>query len=152
MPRPTLSRRPRNERGAMLLEALIAILIFSLGILGIVGLQANAVKQSTDARFRIEAAVLADELMGQMWTDDRSSIANMQAKFNTCSTTSCTGYNTWAAKVQGKLPGVDLSGTTKPTVTIDPAGIIQIVIKWRQPGEDATSDEHKFAMEAQIRP
>ena len=35
-------RKPQS--GVMLLEALIAILIFSLGVLGIVGMQASAIK------------------------------------------------------------------------------------------------------------
>ena len=48
--------RLRRQGGFMLIEALIAILIFSIGILGIVGLQAAAVNQSTDARYRSEAA------------------------------------------------------------------------------------------------
>jgi type IV pilus assembly protein PilV len=44
----------------MLLEALIAILIFSFGILGLVGLQANAINLSTDAKYRADAALLAN--------------------------------------------------------------------------------------------
>ncbi len=33
----------KNQSGVMLLEALIAILIFSIGILGIVGMQASTI-------------------------------------------------------------------------------------------------------------
>ena len=40
-----MSLRSRQS-GVMLLEALIAILIFSLGILGLVGMQASAVRAS----------------------------------------------------------------------------------------------------------
>ena len=37
-----LAHHRRSQAGAMLLEALIAILIFSLGILAIIGLQAQS--------------------------------------------------------------------------------------------------------------
>ena len=56
----------------MLLEAFIAILIFSMGILAIVGMQASAVKTSADAKYRSEASLLANELIGQMWVSNRT--------------------------------------------------------------------------------
>ncbi|MBL0167679.1 MAG: hypothetical protein IPP85_11320 [Propionivibrio sp.] len=40
----------KQQSGVMLLEALIAILIFSLGVLGIGGLQASAVAATRDAK------------------------------------------------------------------------------------------------------
>ena len=51
-----------KQSGVMLLEALIAILIFSLGVLGIVGMQASAVKASRDAKYRADAGLLAARL------------------------------------------------------------------------------------------
>ena len=73
----TTSRRPfRNaQSGVMLLEALIGILIFSLGILAMVGLQAMSIRFATDARERAEASNLAGQLVGQMWLD-RAALAN----------------------------------------------------------------------------
>jgi type IV pilus assembly protein PilV len=67
--RPAMLRAPRGSRGASLLEALIALLIFSVGLLGLLGLQANALGASRDAQYRAEAAVLAHEIIGVMWTD-----------------------------------------------------------------------------------
>src|SRR6478609_8169168 len=85
----------RIQGGVMLLEVLIAILIFSLGILGVVGLQAIAVQQSTDARYRADAAQLVDRLIGQMWTSDRTP-ANLQQLFSsTCPTDTCSEYSAW---------------------------------------------------------
>ena len=53
----------------MLIEALLAILIFSIGILAVVGMQSVAIKSVTDSKYRSEAAFLANELIAQMWTD-----------------------------------------------------------------------------------
>ncbi len=45
-----------------MLEALIAILIVALGVLGIVGLYARSVQNVDDSKFRGEAALLVDQL------------------------------------------------------------------------------------------
>jgi type IV pilus assembly protein PilV len=140
----------RSQRGVMLLEALIAILIFSVGILGLVGLQATAVKQSTDARMRSEAALLADRLIGRMWTDNRATAA-LQAKYNTCVTDSCTGYREWVDAVAEALPGVSLDSPLRPAVTVNNAGIVTISIFWKAPGEEAGAAPHRYDVEAQIQ-
>jgi type IV pilus assembly protein PilV len=64
-----------QQGGAMLLEGMIAILIFSLGILAIIGLQAASIRQTTDAKYRVDASFLASERVGLMWTN-RAALAN----------------------------------------------------------------------------
>jgi type IV pilus assembly protein PilV len=132
----------------MLIEALIAILIFSIGILGIVGLQASAVRQSTDARYRAEAAHLAQLLMGQMWTGDRTA-ATLKTQYNTC-TSGCAGYLAWLGTVQGVLPGVDAGEGTTPAVNVSDDGVVTITIYWRSPGDEADAAAHRYDVQAQI--
>ena len=57
----------RAQRGSMLLEALISILIFSIGILSIVGLQASSINMSSDAQYRSEASLLANQYVSSIW-------------------------------------------------------------------------------------
>ena len=61
-------RRAATQRGSFLLEALVSVLIVALGILGLVGLQARAIQNVDDAQYRSEAAFLANDAVGQMWT------------------------------------------------------------------------------------
>jgi type IV pilus assembly protein PilV len=49
-----------------LIEALISILIFSLGALGMIAMSGVAVSAQSDAQFRTEAGNMADELAGQI--------------------------------------------------------------------------------------
>jgi Tfp pilus assembly protein PilV len=65
----------QRQAGAYLLEALIGILIFALGVLGIVGLQAASLKTTNDAGLRAEAVFAASQLLGQMWADDVNNLA-----------------------------------------------------------------------------
>ena len=70
----------RNQSGFFLIEALVAILIFSLGILGMVALGGTAMGAQTDARYRTDAAALADELASAIVVNvDRDSDANFLA-------------------------------------------------------------------------
>ncbi|GAB3645808.1 type IV pilus modification protein PilV [Ramlibacter alkalitolerans] len=146
---PSPRRRRHAQRGIMLLEALIAILIFTVGILGLVGLQASAVKQSTDASYRAEAAQLADQLIGKMWADNRA-VTNLQTRYNTCTSSACPGYIEWMATVANTLPGVTItSSTTRPDVSVNGQGIVTISIFWRAP-QDEGSAPHRYDVEAQI--
>ena len=52
--------RIASERGGFLLEALVGILIFTLGVLGLFALQARAIGYTSDAQYRGEAAYLAN--------------------------------------------------------------------------------------------
>ena len=55
-----MNKRP--QQGFFLLEALIAILIFSLGILGMVAMGGAAIAAQSDAQYRSDAANLANEI------------------------------------------------------------------------------------------
>ncbi len=150
----------RRQRGVMLIEALIAILIFSIGILGIIGLQASAVQQSTDAKNRAEAAYLADQLIGQMWSGDRTP-ATLVNLYDTDGCGSCTGRNAWTATVQGVLPGVFTTTDTNPSVNVAPTtdpttgavtSVVTISVFWRATSDNPSdpTTRHRFDVETQI--
>ena len=113
--RPT----PDAARGFALLEVLVAILLLSFGILGIVGLQARAINFSVDAEDRNRAALLANEVATDMWVYRSVTIP-------------ATLLSAWQAKVgnpaAGGLPGA--SGTITPVS----ANSADIVIAWQEPG------------------
>lgn len=128
--------RPNRERGVMLIEALIAILIFSIGILAVVGMQSAAIKSVTDSKMRSEAALLADELIAQMWADQ----GNIAAYNYPGTGTVPARLTDWISRVD-KLPGavavppivtVPLPGTPPATAS---GATVQIQIFWRLPEE-----------------
>lgn len=59
--------RCHKQSGVMLLEALIGLLIFSIGILAMIGMQAISIKNSASATYRSEASYLANQIISQMW-------------------------------------------------------------------------------------
>ena len=129
---------------------LVAILLFSFGILGMVILQGTAVQQAADAQYRAEAAQLADDLVGRMWAGDRSATV-LQKQYNTCQdTTECTGYAAWSQKVRERLPGVT-DGLTAPAVGIDDDGRVNITVFWRPSSYGSSAEVHRYDTTAQIR-
>lgn len=67
--------RRRAGRGFTLIEVLVSLLIFSVGILGLAGFQAQVTRNSVDASERGRAALMANELIAAMW-QARSSTPN----------------------------------------------------------------------------
>lgn len=154
----------KAERGFFLIEALIALLIFTLGILGMIGMGATAVGAQTDARYRSDAATLADEIAGHIQLNaDRSTLANLQASLNGFQHqpggANCV-FNGGASgdaallallnKVVTVGPGLPgLPGTNAATqqilINTTPAGFnrVQITICWQAP-TDVVPRNHVF--------
>lgn len=57
------------QRGMVLLEGLIALLIFSIAVLGLVGIQANMITNTTEAQFRSIATQIAQQKIGMVWAN-----------------------------------------------------------------------------------
>ena len=119
-----------SQKGVVILEALIALLIFSMGILALVGLQAAMIKNTSDNKYRADASFLAQERMGRMWADP-GNLANY----------SCT---TTAANSCGDISKLLPNGTR--TVTVATRGLVTVIVAWRLPGGDA----HNFTTSAYI--
>ena len=129
-----------EERGSVLLEALVAIVIFAFGVLGVVGLQANMVREQSASKFRSDAAYLANELTGLIWAD----IANIGNYAGYIGTGNCSGYarcKDWASKVAATLPSGSSAVTTNAA-----SGDVQVTVAWAMPGGEL----HSYVMNTTI--
>src|SRR5471030_755365 len=73
-----MKRAKTQQTGSMILEAMIAILIFSMGILALIGMQATAINSVSDAKYRSTAGFLADQMIGTVWaTRQNATIAGV---------------------------------------------------------------------------
>ena len=142
-----MTRSPaKRQTGVALLEALIGILIFSIGILALMGLQAQSIRNTVEAKYRNEAAYFANQLIGQMWVDR----ANLPA-YDTTSGTNANMVN-WRAQVAQNLPGITVGGTNSPTVVVTgtaaTGGQVAVTIFWKMPGADSAT--RQLSVVAQI--
>lgn len=68
----TLAKVMKNkikETGSMLLEALIGILLFSFGIMGLALFQSVSMANNFENTLRAEASMYVNDLIGQMWAN-----------------------------------------------------------------------------------
>ena len=128
MKRLQCSRIGGAQRGMALLECLMALLIFSVGLLGLLGLEARVMNISTDSENRGRAAMIASEVASQMWLNNTVNPATLAG---------VPAYVAVVARVadqtQGGLPGgvplvVPVAGTTNAA---------DITITWQEVSDTA---------------
>ena len=138
-------RTKSKQIGSVILEALIAILIFSLGILSLVGLQATAISTVSDAQYRSTAGFLADQMVGLIWatrqnsntvnsSDVMASNADQTFACAPCSAASNVG-NTYtqawyASGVAAQLPNATASIVVN---TANASSVVTISVGWQGP-------------------
>ena len=128
----------RKQRGVMLIETLMAVLVFIIGVLGIIGLQAKMVKNVGETKYRADAAYLVNQVVGQMWVDQ----AHL-ASYDTAHASAYANRDNWKTVVANTLPGVP---NNTPTITVGANNIITINITWQPAGQS----EHRYTFSTQI--
>jgi type IV pilus assembly protein PilV len=109
------------QRGATLIEVLVAMLLFSIGVIGLVRSLGTAVQDTGAVQYRATAAALADSELGRMWVD------------------------------RGNLPGYAVVNQAVPELpnglrTVTVAGnVVTILITWQAPGAPGASNHQVFA-------
>jgi type IV pilus assembly protein PilV len=116
---------PASQKGAVLLEALIAILLFSFGILALTGLQAAMIKNTDDAKYRAEASFVAQQKISEIWLSGNNT--NLASYVITDSPT---------AQLPGGKTSVAVSANRELTVTV----------QWTLPG----GTEHTYFANARV--
>ena len=108
-----IPQRSTYQGGFTLLEILIALLVLSIGLLGMAGLQATSLRNSHDAYVTTRATYLAHDMADRMRAN-RSALATytgLSGVSHDCVTVSCSptdiaenDISEWLAEVQ-TLPG-----------------------------------------------
>lgn len=127
-------RHVGGQGGSVLIEVMVAILIFSFGVLGLVGLQGAMVRNQTDAKFRTDAAFLATEFVGLAATDQVNWSAYVTTPASVCTNARCAD---WVRKVKNELPD---GKATVAYAAGTSGGAYTITLSWTMP--DGT--RHQF--------
>ncbi len=130
------------QRGSTLLECMLAVVMFSIGLLAILRLLAASVVESGNVQFRSEASLLASDLIGQMWTGDRS-YKGISDRFGQ---TSSDDYQRWLAMVRQRLPGIS-TAANQPSVTIDNDRNVTVLLYWQSPGDN---ESHQLRVQTRV--
>jgi type IV pilus assembly protein PilV len=112
------------QHGSVLIEAMVAILLFSVGVLAVAGLQTTMLQNTSVSRSRSEASYIAQKTIGRMWADPAATTAG--------------GFN--GSNAIPDLPNGVLSVTAPANLNVGmvvPNRFV-VTVGWTEPGEAAT--------------
>lgn len=117
--------RPSQSGGFALIEVLVSVLIFSLGVVGLMGVQTRALQVSNEAQDRNTAAMLANSITSEMWLVKSTSV-------------DASVLSAWQDQVAQSLPNGE------GTVTTSSASNAVVSVTWLPPARSASEPENAF--------
>lgn len=124
-----------SQAGVALIETLVAMMVFSLGVLCVVALLTKALQFSTDSEDRTRAAMLASELAATMWQQKNADLDSATIL-------------AWQNRVQA-------SGSGLPSMTVtshydQATKMATITIDWKSPWLRANEQSHRYMTQVVI--
>jgi type IV pilus assembly protein PilV len=142
-----------DESGVSLIEVLVSLLIFSIGMLGLAGLQGTALKTADSSNLRATAAILSHEILENMRANRTAALAgqyNLDITAQTpasptkdCDTASCTSAELAAHDLDkwwNKIVGNNNTASQFPNGDASIAvanGVTTITILWNDARADS---------------
>ena len=142
------TRKP--QRGFTLIEILVALVILSVGLLGVASLQVQCLRNNQSAYLRSQATLLAYDMADRMRTNSASAIAGSYNDFDTKGTVpsdpDCTSSNTgcsaaaqsdtdkfeWARRVNGSADTIILLPDAQGKIVRGAGNLFTIEVLWKE--------------------
>lgn len=134
----------QKQSGLSLLEAMIALVIISVGLLGIAALQINALKQNNSAYWNSQAVWMAHDMAERMRANssvidtDYVGIDTSNAYAQDCQTAACTPAQLAIADAADWKAQVETLPAGRGIIRNPNAGETEIAVMWDDEGTGAT--------------
>lgn len=131
----------RAQCGFSLIEVLVALLLVALGVLGAAALQLNALRFTQDSAYRVQASLLATDLLERMRANPGQLASYAGVVAGDCVAESAAPLSVLAQDRLDFAAGVTCSlpqGSAQ--VRVDEA-LVRIRIRWSQARIDAGADD-----------
>jgi type IV pilus assembly protein PilV len=144
-----------SERGFTLLEVLVALVIMSIGLLGLAGLMVNSLKNNQSAAMRSQAAWLAYDIIDRMRANRplalpvggaASPYAIAIGDDPSGTGTAATDLTAWRANLVSAM-----SGGTGAVVVDTATGEVTVSVQWDDSRSGGAEDSEKtFTMDTRL--
>lgn len=149
----------RYQKGFSLVEVLVALLVLSIGLLGLAALQTTSMKYNTDSYFRTQATYFVYDIIDRMRTNsasvvdggtydvpDTSSATSIISTYQSCKSSTCACDATavcdttqlathdlgkWYERMGQVLPGAS-NNNNLATIVIDSTKKVTVTINWTE--------------------
>lgn len=143
----TTITRPDRQQGFSLVEILVALLVLSIGLLGLAALQTTSLQFNTGSYHRTQATFLAYDIIDRMRANidavANSDGAGYDQPISTdvtmstdCDSADCTSaqlaiydVRKWYERAAVTLPGASAS---PPTIQVETGNEVTVTIKWME--------------------
>jgi type IV pilus assembly protein PilV len=142
---PRTSAPAPNLKGFSLVEVLVALLVLSIGLLGLAALQTTSLQFNTGSYHRTQATFLAYDIIDRMRVNI-GAVANSDgtgydqpvstdvSMSKDCDTTSCSSaelaiydVRMWYERAVATLPG---AAAAPPTIQVGTGDLVTVTINW----------------------
>ncbi len=117
----------KNNRGFTLIEVMVAVVVLSIGLLGVAGMQLSSLKGGNDALVRAQAVLGAEDILDRMRANRQAGLAgNYNINFTDASSGTgmvLTDLTEWKNSLTANLP----SGEGSVAVA---GGVVTVVVRW----------------------
>jgi type IV pilus assembly protein PilV len=156
----------RKQQGFSLIEVLIALIIMSVGMLGIAGLYVQSLQAGRTSMFRHQAVALAGDVADRIRANPTAGVSYADA---TGADNGCvdTGVDCdvagmalhdvflWKQQAGESLPGSAATGGGDVTVTFDDTVVpplYTITVSWEEPGITALDTPPSYVVTIPVNP
>lgn len=138
-------------RGFTLLEVLVAIVVLSIGLLGLAGLMASSLKNSHSAYHRTQATWLAYDALDRMRANRQVAMAG---GYNLAlgatpggSDLAADDLSEWDTALADTLPEGDGSITVQ---AVGQSRFVKIIVQWNDARGTGGKDDEQFIVDTQL--
>lgn len=142
----------RHQTGSGLLEVLVAVLVLSLGLLGLAGLQARTLQQNHSGLQRSQAVLLSYSILDALRADRQGATLGNYNIGQTCAAPALNGnlvndtISIWIGSIQNRLGA---NANSCGSIACVAGGICTIQIQWDDSRAGGNANE-TFVTRSQI--
>ncbi len=121
---------------------MLSMLVFSAGIMSLLGLLTNTLIETASVEYRSKASAIASNTLVNMMIGDKS-LNKLKTHY---ASPNGEQYKELLRRVQSNLPGT-LEEKNYPTISVGEKGVVEIKIKWKSPSDQLS---HQIMMSSII--